>query len=697
MFFFTGNGSFQSAIVVFRNFASYRFRQCSFYGIALVACYFGAHITANSSRQILANGIGHVICRRVGNVLGAVAQGFRSNVSNVLGIVGNTSILSCISDIFRSRIFDIFSSVGNSTVISCIGNISIGRCIGNVICCFIGNRIRCFIDQFLSFINDSATSCGIGNIRRSLGGRSRVGSIGDFAGDVIYLLIYFGEYRIRRINLIEDFIDSLLKGRGLAIGIIGDHIAGFRCIHLLYISINSIGSRFGLTFFRQSRGAGISFSIRSIHFAVDRSHIPAMNFGIIVFIQFAGQGLGIEFAINRQILIHRQIPADGSIARGFQSTGLDIASLYRTGRLNRAVTSIKASGSNLTVGIYLEGAVGCAQGACRLQITVAVDGSITISCFYSTVAVNGKFAVRCCHSTVAVDCEFAIGCFHAAVGAQGNLAISCLHAAIAVDCEFAVRCFDRTIGCKGGLATGRCYAAVAIYFEVTIGYTQGSNSIDVAIIADGHVAITNVKAVGFHNAGSAIQFDLVVDIDRAIRAVDREFAVCAFDGAVRLQRSLGFAVGIAAGVDAVFIYDRAVGANLDSIFVQGNLIVITLVQDHFIGIGLGSGHVALGVNGSSVLLQYIVIAQAQAAVDGFHQFGICCHTGRSFCRNLIIQCRIGCCPFLGFLGISLVQSREPISHVLVDGIEPIHHILVDLLDDLILGCIGTNSGSRFFC
>ena len=227
MGFIAANLGRQVGLVVFCDLAGNRFRQSSFYGIALVTGYFGTHITTNSRRQILANGIGHVICHSVGDVLGAVAQGFRSNVSNVLGIVCNTSILSCISDIFRSCIFDIFSSVGNSTAISCIGNISIGRCIGNVICCFIGNRIRCFIDQFLSFVSDSTLFCRIGNIRRSLGGRSRVGSIGDFAGDVIYLLIYFGEYRIRRINLIEDFADALFEGRCLAVFIF-EGTAGFR-------------------------------------------------------------------------------------------------------------------------------------------------------------------------------------------------------------------------------------------------------------------------------------------------------------------------------------------------------------------------------------------------------------------------------------------------------------------------------------
>ena len=96
-------------------------------------------------------------------------------------------------------------------------------------------------------------------------------------------------------------------------------------------------------------------------------------------------------------------------------------------------------------------------------------------------------------------------------------------------------------------------------------------------------------------------------------------------------------------------------------------------------------------------MQHIVIVQAQSAVDGFYQFGICCHTGRSFCRNLIIQCCIGSCPFLGFLGIHLTQGIEPISHILVDGIDARYQIIIHLLDHFVLGRIGTDPGCCFFC
>ena len=123
-------------------------------------------------------------------------------------------------------------------------------------------------------------------------------------------------------------------------------------------------------------------------------------------------------------------------------------------------------------------------------------------------------------------------------------------------------------------------------------------------------------------------------------------------------------------------------------FVQGDLVVLALVQDHFVGTGLGGGHVALGVNGSGVLLQNIVIAQAQSAINGFHQFGIRCHTTGLF---FYICCLAGCC----FIGICLVQGRESIRHILVDGIEPIYHILVDLLNHLVLGLVRTDPGCGF--
>ena len=69
MFFFTGNGGFQSAIVVFRSFAGHG----------------GLHFTADSRGQVFANRVGHVFC---------------SVVDDILGIIGNRTVLSRVGDIF---------------------------------------------------------------------------------------------------------------------------------------------------------------------------------------------------------------------------------------------------------------------------------------------------------------------------------------------------------------------------------------------------------------------------------------------------------------------------------------------------------------------------------------------------------------------------------------------------------------------
>ena len=92
VFFFTSNGGFQSAIVIFCSFASHRFRQGSFNGIALVAFHFGAHIAANSRLQILANSIGHIFRRHVGNVLSIIGDGTASGAqADVFGVLADSS------------------------------------------------------------------------------------------------------------------------------------------------------------------------------------------------------------------------------------------------------------------------------------------------------------------------------------------------------------------------------------------------------------------------------------------------------------------------------------------------------------------------------------------------------------------------------------------------------------------------------
>ena len=205
------------------------------------------------------------------------------------------------------------------------------------------------------------------------------------------------------------------------------------------------------------------------------------------------------------------------------------------------------------------------------------------------------------------------------------------------------QCGDVAHGSYGAAGNGTAGVDVAI--------GDGSNPIGQGLAGYRSVAHGSTLTIGYCFTGDGC---LGSDISVFIYG---EGPVGPFDFAISTHSCLGCSIGIAAGVDTVFIHHRAVGANLDSIFVQCDLVVLALVQDHFVGIGLGGGHVALGVNGSGVLLQNIVIAQAQSAIDSFHQFRICCHTGRSFCRNLIIQYSIGCFTFCGFVVDIGLQGR----------------------------------------
>ena len=220
----------------------------------------------------------------------------------------------------------------------------------------------------------------------------------------------------------------------------------------------------------------------------------------------------------------------------------------------------------------------------------------------------------------------------------------------------------RDVACGSYGAAGNGTAGI----DVAIG--NGSNPIGQGLAGYCSVAHGSTLTVGYCFAGdSCLRSDISIFIHG-------ESPVGPFDLAVSAHSCFGFAIGIAAGVDTVFIHHRAVGANLDSIFVHGDLVVLALVQDHFIGIGLGSGHHTVISHRRGVLLQHVVFAQAQAAVHGFRQFFIS--------------------PDAGFFfgGVGCVQSRKPIGHIGIDGIEPIHHILVDLFNDLVLGCIGTDPG-----
>ena len=77
-------------------------------------------------------------------------------------------------------------------------------------------------------------------------------------------------------------------------------------------------------------------------------------------------------------------------------------------------------------------------------------------------------------------------------------------------------------------------------------------------------------------------------------------------------------------------------------------------------------------------MQNIVVAQAQSAVDGFHQFRIRCHTGRSFCLQALVQS----IQVLAYIVISLhilAILRRTIGDAFGSGKLAVHHNRLGIL------------------
>ena len=135
--------------------------------------------------------------------------------------------------------------------------------------------------------------------------------------------------------------------------------------------------------------------------------------------------------------------------------------------------------------------------------------------------------------------------------------------------------------------------------------------------------------------------------DFAICCIHGELAICALDGAISLESCLCLISCITAGIETVFVHDSTIQAYFDALIAEGNLVVTTFVHHQSLCRFFGSGDCPILSHTGGVLLQNIVIAQAQSAVDSFHQFGIGCFTGYGFVVDIGLQGLIcffaGCC------------------------------------------------------
>ncbi len=636
--FFTGHCGFQAAVVVFGLLAGHGFCACTFYIFALVSTDCGCQVRFEIFSYLSGYSSGQVSTYLVFHIAGYIIEELTAN--------GVRHVTGCF-------VHQIFGAVGDGAAICIIGNaVSIHYTLYlAIIANLAGERFSGLLGVGLVC---SVTSVGIESVIAQVGGGG-VLPVGSGTLDARFCLV--------NDRFIGSFFDSLQN----IFQVLGD-------VGLVILSISSTGnSRIG---FAGSLGGCIAVFIRVNHFGSDIIAFYSQGTLVPVTIcigSFGPSGSAIFIVINSTFFFAAIFGACGFLVGG-DFTGCH----FRAGRY--VVVPYNA----------VLGQVDFIHIQLAVDRQVAADGGITAggNGFSTQVLHTGDVAIL--HSCRTIGDALTLD---SAAGGQvtGNGGAACCESALdgsagsrnGTACVDITHCGDVARGSYGAAGNGTAGVDVAI--------GDGSNPIGQGLAGYRSVAHGSTLTIGYCFTGDGC---LGSDISVFIYS---EGPVGPFDLAVSAHRCLGFAVGIAAGVDTVFIHHRAVGANLDSIFVQGNLVVLALVQDHFLGIGLGGGHVALGVNGSGVLLQNIVIAQAQSAIDSFHQFRICCHTGRSFCRNLIIQCRIGCCPFLGFLEICIVQSSESISHVLVDGIESIYHILVDLLNHLVLGFICSKAVGRFLC
>ena len=655
----------------------------------VVFCYFagdgGLHLSANGRGQVFANGVGHV---------------FRSGIHQVFCAVGNRTFFSGIFDI-RSGLLGVglVCSVGGGALDArfCLIN---GGCIGSFL-----NSLQ-DIFQVLSDvgpIQDIAAAilkrnlgiCGIRCTVFHIGLISFYNRISNFILVVRVLGQFTGCHIFRIVTDVRQGLADLISSHGT----LADRVI--------------ISSPCLAAGFIEGRSACLHFT--RIHFQILGLSLASIDGGVVVFIQLAGEGLGVELAINCQIFIYREITTDRSITSSFQSAGFHCPS-----GLNSTCAYIQSGAGNLSAfditGTYVQALAGNIAG--YSQITTYGSIMLYSERIGSCIAGVGN-AIGCQGSAyrgIAGGRQGAEGAggtldFLASNGPGGRHVMS-LHIAGGDDISGSINLVypiqiaighggctvSKAVSCNLSGSSQVFYAGhgtISRHAHITNRSGSGSQGTICAYVSG--CSINRELAVSSFDAAVGAQGGLAASRSYATAAVDFEVAVCALDGAIRLQGCFGFAVSIAAGVDPVFIHHRAVGANLDAFFVQGNLVVLALVQDHFIGISLGSGHLAGRRNLGRSLLKYIIVAQAQSAISGFHQFFIRRLAGSLFIINIGLQSCIRCCPFLGFLGICLVQSCESISHILVDGIEPIHHILVHLLDHLILGRIGAKAVCRFLC
>ena len=605
MLFITGDRGFQAAVVVFGLLAGYGFRACTGDRFVLVSTH--------CSFQILANGVGHV---------------FRSVVDDILGIIGDGALLGGVGDVR----FCLFRTGQNIAV-----------------------AILNFLENLLQVLGDVRFVV----IFSILAGNYRAGFAGSLGSHVGLIPVFYrihhavllvcplahGAFCIHRriVPGIRKFLTDAVGSNGA----LADRIIIFRpCVAAVFV---------------ESRCTGFGFPCRRIQLQIHGLCLAAVDGGVVVFIQFAGQGLGIEFAFYRKVTFHIQVAADSSIASSSQSTGLHCSC-----SLNSTRAYIQSGAGNLAAfdvaGTYIQALTGNIAGYSQ----IATYGSIVIyserigSCIagvgnaigcqgsaYRGISSGRQGAEGTCGTvdgsacnSAAVDVS-ALG-IQAGAGNGITLNISCRNDIMDIDvagcrqisilegsytvCQFISG--DSTAACIDITAFGtKCSTLgidvsatspnkTAIGFNVTV--ADGSFAIGQGLAGYRSVAHGSTLTIGYCFTGDGC---LGSDISVFIYG---EGPVGPFDAAIT-HKSCSCLIIVVTASSEPFCVHLGTGSTYCYAFaVNLNLIGCTLIKNQGRSRFFGSGHLSGRRNLSFSLLEYIIIIQAQSAISGFHQFGIRC-------------------------------------------------------------------------
>ena len=691
------NGSFLAA-VFFLHTALDRFRLAAAHRILLVAAH-DVGLVATHRGFLIGLDIGdlsiEVFLFRTFHIHGTVA-------GHSIGLVASY-IVSFVAPHFGIQVgFVIFRHVADyglgQGAFHRTGFIAADRG-GQVFTDRIGHVFRSGVHQVFGGIRDSAVFGLIGDILSGLFRRSGIGPVGYRAGDAAQLLFHGGEFRAGRVlDFLEERVYSLAEGGSIAICIRHD-IAGFRCrleghvglVPVLYgighgvlvvrnlahsgfcirrrviasirkFLADAVGSNRALAdgiivlrpsvaaVFVESRCTGLCFARYCIQFQIHGLRLAAIDGGVVVCIHRTGKSLRIKGSVDGKVFVYGQVSPNRSVARSFQRSRF-----HSAGGLDGSGSYLQSGAGDLAAADSPSPNIQALAGNVPSHCQIATYGStmIDLQCIGGCIAGIGQTIGR---EGPAYRCIAGSGQGTESAGSAGDGG-ACNSAAVDVS-ALGIQAgtgngFTRNISCRNDIMG----IDVAGCSQISI--LERSYTVCQFISGDGTAACIDITAVGtecpslgvdISAAGldyTAIGLDGTTLGCHVASGIHGEFAIGAFDAAVRVEGGLGRRGSIAAGIESVGVLDGAVQAYFDALIVQGNLVVIALVQDHFLGIGLGDGHIALVINGSGVLLQNIVVAQAQSAVDDIHQFPIGCFTGCSFVVDIGLQGRIccftGCC------------------------------------------------------